>query len=287
MSCLIVSPSLLSSSSYLAQISNFAQAEFQPGEFVSYSAGAWGTDPSAGDAAELLSTSFDFVYVNGYVEIGIPGTAGFSLVFTSAQSILAYQPSGGGASTLTFDLVNPTTTASGVFGGYVLALQNNVDFSDAAFLGRPAGMTFGDLIVHALDAPYPLSLNGLTIRQLLAEANLALGGGSGSYTVDDLAPLIDEISKAFEGGQPSQFAQDHLCIVPEPMSGAIALLGILGLAASRSTSRGSYRREVIRAVAMSRKQVPASAGERQAVGCFFSDRLSRQRQSAQFMGGGI
>ena len=24
---------------------NFAQAEFQPGEFVSYSAAAWGTDP--------------------------------------------------------------------------------------------------------------------------------------------------------------------------------------------------------------------------------------------------
>ncbi len=165
--------------------------------------------------------------MNGNVEIGIPHTAGKSIVFTSAQSILAYQPSAGGASFLNNDLVDPTTSSSGVFGGYVLALQNDVDFADAGFLGGSAGVGFGDLVLHDLAAPYRPSLNGLTVRQFLAEANFALGGSDlGRYTVDDLAVLTDEVSRAFEGGQPSQFAQNHLRIVPEPTAGALALLGL-------------------------------------------------------------
>ncbi len=38
-----------------------AQAQFQSGEFISFSADAWGVEPSAGNAAALLVNSFDFV----------------------------------------------------------------------------------------------------------------------------------------------------------------------------------------------------------------------------------
>jgi hypothetical protein len=132
------------------------------------------------------------------------------------------------------DLVDPTTSASGAFGGYVLALQNNVDFTDAGFLGGSAGVLFGDLVLHDLAAPYRPSLSGLNVRQFLAEANFALGAsGIGRYTVDDFAILTDEVSRAFEGGQPSQFAQDHLRILPEPAAGTLALLGLVVLTGHR------------------------------------------------------
>jgi hypothetical protein len=216
-------------------IVNRAQAQFQPGEFVSFSADAWGVEPSAGNAAELMLANFDSVYVDGNVEVGVAGPAGLSMVFTTAQVILDYQPSGGGASFLNNDLVDPTTSSSGAFGGYVLALQNDVDFADAGFLGGSAGVPFADLVLHDLAAPYRPSLNGLTVRQFLAEANFALGGSDlGRYTVTDLAVLTEEVSRAFEGGQPSQFAQDHLRRVPEPTAVALALLGWTGLRLRRS-----------------------------------------------------
>src|SRR5215212_7824166 len=137
-----------------------AQAQFQPGEFITWSEESWGESPSTGNAAELMLANFDLVYVNGNVEVGIAGTAGLSMVFTSAQAILAYQPSAGGAAALNNDIVDPTTSSSGVFGGYVLALQNNVDFAAAGLLAGSAAARFEDLVLHNLAAPtYPPSAN--------------------------------------------------------------------------------------------------------------------------------
>ena len=52
-------------------------------------------------------------------------------------------------------------------------------------------------------------MNGLSLRQFLAYANLQLG----DVTLpewDKVSLLADAVSTAFESGQPSQFAQDHL-----------------------------------------------------------------------------
>ena len=75
------------------------------------------------------------------LEVGLVGAAGFSMVFFDAFSVLSYLPAVGPAAALNADLVNPTSSSSGEFGGNVLALRLNVDFSDANLLAGAASYT--------------------------------------------------------------------------------------------------------------------------------------------------
>jgi len=68
------------------------------------------------------------------------------MTFTGALPVLAYLPEGGtAAAALTGNLVDPTTTSSGRFGGDVTALWLNIDFSDAGVLAGASGLQFGNL----------------------------------------------------------------------------------------------------------------------------------------------
>jgi len=64
-------------------------------------------------------------FYGGGIEVGVPLNAGYSIIFTSAVAILNYLPSSGAPGSLTADLVDPTSTSSGLLGAYVLALQLN------------------------------------------------------------------------------------------------------------------------------------------------------------------
>jgi hypothetical protein len=152
--------------------------------------------------------NFFTVFTSGYVEIGIPGAAGFSAAFTSAQAVFDHLPTTGVPGPLENDLVDPTSTASGVFGGYVLALQLDVAFSDAGLLSGTAPLRFGDLRLCGVTTT-PL-YNNLTVRQFLAAMNTALGAGAAAYNYDEMTNLTNEVSLAFEAGVPSSFAQAHL-----------------------------------------------------------------------------
>ena len=93
-------------------------------------------------------------------------------------------------------------------GGEMVALQLNVDFSDANYLTGTAGIPFGDLVLT--DLAFAEEFNGLTIRQFLAVANSILGGGANPTTDDELAALLVDVNGAFGGGAPTLWAQDHL-----------------------------------------------------------------------------
>jgi hypothetical protein len=182
---------------------------WEDGDMVTYNQDNWGGDPSTNTAAALLLAQFDNVYSPfGGLEVGITGAAGYSMLFTSASALLDYEPASGGAGILNSDLIDPTSSASGVFGGFVVALQLNVDFSDANLISGTSGLRFGDLRICGLTA-FPL-LNGMTVHQFLATANQALGGGSNPYTPDDLAVVSQDLSASFESGAVSLFAQQHL-----------------------------------------------------------------------------
>jgi hypothetical protein len=121
---------------------------------------------------------------------------------------LNYLPASGAVGALNADLVDPTSSSSGIFGGVVVALKLNVDFSDAHLLGGTASTPFGDVLLCGLiDTP---GLNGMSVRQLLDVDNAALGGGSAPYSVDQLAQLTFDVDQGFEAGTASVFAQDHL-----------------------------------------------------------------------------
>lgn len=191
--------------------SQFAQDHlkrvWQQGEMITYNQIAWGTPGSA--AGTILSNDFAPLYFSsgGVLEVGIPGS-GYSIRLSSGPVVLSYLPASGTANPLTGDVVDPTATAAGILGGEVVALKLNIDFNDGGYLQGTSNILFGDLVLYGL-TDFP-SLNGLTVRQVLALAETVLGGGSSTLTPAEVVSMTQKISLAFANGTPSQFAQEHL-----------------------------------------------------------------------------
>jgi len=181
---------------------------WKTGDIVSWGQSDWGDDPATNPAAANLESNFGVVYPFSAVEVGISGVTGFSMIFTSSTAILRYLPQGGAPLPLNADLLDPSSSASGASGGAVLAMRLDIDFADRGFLPNNSGLQFGDLRVCNLPQT---SLNGMTIRELMAFLNTALGGGStGGFTYDELYAVAENASSAFTNGAPTSFAQQHI-----------------------------------------------------------------------------
>ena len=211
------------------------------GDLTTYNQGNWGSPPD-NPGATLLVAKFETLYApTGGVIVGSP--SGFTMIFTDAPSVLTYLPSIGPYAPLNSSVLNPLTTSSGAFGGDVLGLQFNVDFSDAGLLPGTSGLRFGDLVLTGFST-FP-QLNGLTVRQFLSDVNTLLSGGSSIISISDLGTLVNDVNSSFSfGSTVSQFAQDHLeapstpdHAVPEPSSWVLWGTGLLSLAAIRRWKR--------------------------------------------------
>jgi hypothetical protein len=221
-------------------LSGVATAGFAQDDFLSYSQDDWGALSTP--ASQLLFDNFFALYPNG-IELGIVGAGGNSAIFNNPEAVLEYLPAPGAPGAFEQDYQDQTTTTAGMFGGIGLALRIDVDFADAGVLAGSAGFPFGDLVLHDLvfdrgggNIVPQTDFNGLTVRQYLATVETRLGGGPGPYSFDDLAFLTDFVTRSFQDGTPSAFAQDHL-VVPEP-SGALAL----AMVAVPALARGYRRR---------------------------------------------
>lgn len=180
--------------------------DINPGDFRSQTQGGWGSTPNGNNPGALLHANFAAVYPNG-LEIGV-ADAGFSLKFTSAAAITAFLPQGGTPAALTADLINPTSSSAGVFGGQVLALRLNVGFSAAGVTQGPGG-PLGSLKLTGTGT----SLDGLTVEQILAICETALGGGAlpTDYTLAGLNSVASNLNEAFvDGTTVTLWARQHL-----------------------------------------------------------------------------
>ena len=129
------------------------------------------------------------------------------MTFTSPAAIESYLPAVGPSGVLDACLINPSSSHSGEFGGEVLALELNVDFSAAGFT-EGSGGPFGNLNLCGTGTPY----DGMSISAILAAANTALGNGGlppGSNP-DSFGDLLHALNDSFDECTPDGFAQMHL-----------------------------------------------------------------------------
>ena len=180
------------------------------GDVKSFPQSDWGADPSLFVGAATLVADYTTVYGSaGLLEVGISGNAGFSMLFDGSSAVLAYLPqSNTSVGPLTADLLDPTSSSSGAFGGEVAALRLNIDFSDAGVILGSTGIKFGDLTLCGFSS-LP-ALNGQSVRQFYSTVSTLLGGGTAANSISDLWPVAAEINNAFYNGTPTSFAQAHL-----------------------------------------------------------------------------
>ncbi|HZG00480.1 MAG TPA: Ig-like domain-containing protein [Chitinophagales bacterium] len=188
---------------------------WEPGDMYTRSQAAW-------DQATDWSGLYNTVYAdNGAVmRVGLPGTTGFSNLFTSTLAIKNYFVKSGTPGSLVGDNIDTTNDPSGVFGGEVVALRLNVDFSDANAFPANSNIALGDLVFYNmteftfqpwLSVP---ELNGKTVRELLLIADTLLGGGTSStgLTISEVNNIVAEVNITFNEGDLGPFAQEHLTI---------------------------------------------------------------------------
>jgi hypothetical protein len=180
------------------------------GDFCSQTQGGWGTDNCNGNnTACLLAMYFDAITPVGGLIVGDPdgpdADGSWSILLTDSAAVAAYLPAGGAPAALTADLTDPAVTASGVFGGQLVAATLNVLMDDNGFgkcsltmactFPNPPGtlrtLIYGDCVVAGLQ--------GLSVDQVLALANTAISGGGtpAGVSISDLGDALAVLNEEF------------------------------------------------------------------------------------------
>ncbi len=190
-----------------------------PGDYFTFTQGAWGAKCAGFNIACLRDAEFDHVFPGELVlgdQDGADGDGLFALVLTDSQAVQDFLPSGQPPSALTQDEVNPTAaTSAGILAGQLTAARLNVAFDDAgkfdALKGQLA-VKLGDLLfsggVHA-------SLVGQNVRDVLDLADQAISGeilepidvdgdAIGDILLSDLTDALDAFNRNFDNGTQNE-----------------------------------------------------------------------------------
>jgi hypothetical protein len=173
-----------------------------------------------GFAGQVFDLNYSTVFPSG-LDIGIfdtgsgasaPNGLRFDATATGRAALksflgVAASPSGSFAS----DQLNPASTN----GGGSLALQAatltlNIAFNNAGLLGS-GNPGYGNQVYWNYPGN-PDSLNGMSLIQILAAANLALSGGAlpAGYSYESLAILVQNINEAYDGCTESFWGSKYL-----------------------------------------------------------------------------
>jgi len=211
------------------------------GQEITYTQPDWNGGSMGTTASTLLNADFNTVYFSTAGVLIVGGK--YTMEFDSALAVENYIPAVGMIGPLDASLSDPTTSASGSFGGDVVALTLDVNFSSLTGASGPA---FGNLVIDGIPAQFPQfpalsGVDGLTVSQFLAQLDILLGGGSlpSGYTIAELDPIAIQIEDSFTDGTPSTFAQDALLapttvVTPEPSTLLLFAtgIGLIGMAMS-------------------------------------------------------
>ena len=157
--------------------------------FRTQTPGGWGAPPNGNNPGAYLHANFTSCFPDGLI-IGCDNT----LELTSAQAITDFLPSGGAPKYLPAgNLVDPTNYKN-VFSGHLTALTLAATFDACDTSFSPGYTTLGE--AYLLSGP----LQGLTVQELLDEANNSIGGCGSSYSKNQLKSALAMVNENYVDG---------------------------------------------------------------------------------------
>ena len=160
--------------------------------FRTQTQGGWGQESNGegGNPGEYLFANFAGAFPSG-LTIGCTKT----LRLTSAQAVADFLPSGSTPRVLEGNYTNPGQSYNNVLAGQLVAATLSVTFDlyDASF--GSSSQNLKNLIAGSG------ALAGLTVEQILAEANKLIGGCGSIYTIDDIYYALSSINENYVGGK--------------------------------------------------------------------------------------
>lgn len=186
----------------------------EPGDFVTYTQGGWGSKCAGGNPGCLRDEFFPSVFPNGLVigdEDGPDGDAFFALLFTNSLAIQDFLPAGGSPGILDEDETNPDHSDAGVFAGQLVSAVLSVEFDSAGAFDAIKAQTsvhLGDLVfASGVDS----DLIGMTVSEVIDLCNDVISGeepapvdldgdGQADVTVSDLNDALNALNGNFDNG---------------------------------------------------------------------------------------
>ncbi|MHC4319387.1 MAG: hypothetical protein ACYS1B_12705, partial [Planctomycetota bacterium] len=153
----------------------------------------------------------------------------YAIVLTSSKAVAEYLPAGGTPAALTADQTDPETTASGVFGGQLVAATLNLAVDDAGLRRRDCdgGVDFdlGDLVYVACVGD---GLIGWTVDEVVALANDVISGCGdlpADVSISDISDALAFFNESFVDCAGTSlcfnYSEECECIVEFPEDGNV------------------------------------------------------------------
>jgi hypothetical protein len=174
------------------------------GQLRTQTQGGWGTSCSGNNPGCYRDTNFDAAFPNGLV-IGGGCVGAYTITFTSSAAVQDFLPNGGTPAALTESLVDPVGRIT-VLAGQVAALSLSVGFDDNDPNFGASSTRLGDAVLCAGSL-----LDGLTVDQILALGNEALGGCPTAYNIGDINDALATINQNFVDGDNDEGDLDTTC----------------------------------------------------------------------------
>lgn len=175
------------------------------GQFRTQTQGGWGNAANGNNPGVYRDGNFTTAFPSGLV---IGESNGYNATFTTSLAVQNFLPQGGNSAVFVGNYVDPTTTNAGVFAGQVTALSLSVGFDECSLAGDcaefapleddrdPSATALADLVV--VDASY--ACEGMSVGDILDEANLAISGQSSSLDINQLNECVSSINENFVDG---------------------------------------------------------------------------------------
>ncbi len=155
-----------------------------------FTQGGWAVVPRGGNPGVYMTNNFSSAFPNGLTI----GSSTNKLSLTSAASVTSFLPSGGTPAALSAgNLINPTSYGN-TFAGQLVAATLNVTFDSY----DPSFTSSNNQLSSYVCTFSPF--NGVSVSQLLMEANRAIGGGSTAYTISDLNDALTKLNENYDNG---------------------------------------------------------------------------------------